>query len=95
MEYLNPVHSSAASITAAGSTYHTLSGQAAQILMCTTVATVYFYFSFDTTGALTAPCTKTAMFCPGNYPLLVPVNHPSFINVIAQGTGYLYITEFV
>ena len=93
MEYLNPVHSSAGSITNAGSTYHTLSGQAAQILLCTTGP--FFYFSFDTTGALTAPCTKTAMFCPGNYPLLVPVNHPVFINVIAEGTGYLSITEFV
>ena len=92
MEYLNPTHNKAASITNANTTNHTLSGQANQILLCTTGP--YFYYSFDHTSAMTAPCT-VEMFCPGNYPLLIPVNHPAQINVLAQGTGYLYITEFV
>lgn len=95
LEYLNPVHSSAASITAAATTYHPLSGQAEQILLCTTASALYFYFTFDSTAALTAPCTASAMFCPGNYPLLINVNHPTYINLLGQGTGYLYITEFV
>lgn len=92
INYLNPTHSDAASITNLNTTNHTLSGQANQILLCTTGP--FFYFSFDNTSAFTAPCTDN-MFCPGNYPLLLNVNHPPQINVLGEATGYLYITEFI
>lgn len=97
INYLNPTHSTAgvASITTTGTTNHGLSGRANQVLLCTTVSTAFYYFSFDNTSAFTAPCTNGAMFAPGNYPLLLNVNHPDQINVLGGATGYLYITEFV
>ena len=95
INYLNPTHSSAAVTSGTNSTYHTLSGQANQILMCTTSTGNHFYFSFDTTAALAAPCTNTAMLSPGNYPLLLNVNHPAFVNIQGATTGYVYITEFI
>ena len=94
MAHLNPQISSAAHADDAESTYHPLSGHAQQILLVTTAATGDFWFTFDSTGDMLA--LSTAMcFCPGNYPLLLAVNYPSYINILSSGTSFLvYITEF-
>lgn len=94
MEYLNPVHSSAAEIDAGGtSTYHTLTGQAQQIMFVTT-GSIPFLVSFDATGDLSAVSTRMQRFSGVN-PEIINVNHPTYVNILGEATGYVYIMEFV
>jgi len=91
-EYLNPVMSSCAVLDGATSTYHSLSGQAQQILMVTSATGVSFYYSFNATNFSN---TSGVNFQHGMDPLLIPVNHPTYIVAYSASTGNLYITEFV
>lgn len=94
MEYLNPVHSSCAVVDAgAASTYHPLSGQANQIMFITT-GSIAFYVSFDSTADLAALTTQMQRFS-GINPEIINVNHPSYVNILGDATGYIYIMEFV
>lgn len=94
MTYLNPVHSSAIEVDALGtSTYHTLSGQAQQILFITT-GSIGFYVNFDTTSDMAAVSTQMQRFSGVN-PELINVNKPAFVNVLGEATGYIYCMEFV
>jgi hypothetical protein len=95
LNYLNPVMSSAAITSGTNSTYHTLSGQAEQILLCSESTDEDFYFTFDSSGNVAA-ATSGLQYCPGAYSLLINVNHPAYINIV-EGTssGTVHITEFV
>ena len=94
MTYLNPVHSSAIEVDAGGtSTVHTLSGQAQQIMFVTT-GSIAFYVSFDSTADLAALSTQMQRFSGVN-PEIINVNHPAYVNVLGDATGYIYILEFV
>ena len=95
LNYLNPVVSSAAITTGTASTYHTLTGQAAQILFCSESTDEDFYFTFDSTADVAA-LTSSLQYCPGAYSLLINVNHPTYVNLV-EGTssGTIHITEFV
>ena len=88
---LNPVISSAASVTNSESTYHTLTGQAEQIYLCAQVNT---YFTFDATGDIVAVTSGCALLSSGQ-PIILNVNHPTYINALGTSTGFLYIVEFV
>jgi hypothetical protein len=92
INYLNPIMSSAVVTSGTNSSYHTLSGQAEQILLCSTTTNNGYYISFDSTAA--ALDTTGAFYCPGDYPLLIPCNHPTYINVLGQAVGGVHITEF-
>jgi hypothetical protein len=92
LDYLNPIMSSAAVTSGTNSTYHTLSGQAEQILLCSTSTDNSFYFSFDSTDPTLD--TTGAFFCPGEYPLLIPCNHPTYVNILGAASGGVYITEY-
>jgi hypothetical protein len=91
-EYLNPVVSSAAVCDGATSTYHTLSGQAQQILMVTTATGISFFYSFDSTNFSN---TSGVQIQNGLDPLIIPVNNPSYVVVYSASTGWVHITEFV
>ena len=94
MEYLNPVHSNCAVLDAGvASTYHTLSGQAQQIMFVST-GSIPFLVSFDATGDLAAVTTQMQRFSGVN-PEIINVNHPEYVNVLGDATGYIYILEFV
>ena len=90
--YLNPIMSSVAVMDGATSTYHGLSGQAQQILMVTTATGISFYYSFDSTNFSN---TSGVHFQNGLDPVILPVNHPSYIVAYSASTGWLHITEFV
>ena len=92
-EYLNPVMDDAAILGGTGSTYHTLSGQAQQMLMVTTTTTIPFYYTFDSTADFTAAAGLN--YQHGLDPIIIPVNHPTYINVYSSASGWLHITEFV
>ena len=91
LNYLNPIHSSAAVMDGANSTYHTLSGQAEQLLLTATGIT--FYVNFESTATLTD--STGMMYCPADEATILSVNAPEFINVFATATGYVYIMEFI
>ena len=94
MEYLNPVHSNAAELDAGvASTYHTLTGQAQQIMFVTT-GSIAFYANFDLTSAMAGQTTKMQRFSGVN-PEIINVNHPAGVNLLGDATGYVYIMEFV
>lgn len=94
MTYLNPVHSSAIEVDALGtSTYHTLSGQAQQLLFVST-GSIAFYINFETTSDMAAITTQMQRFSGVN-PEIINVNSPAFVNVLGEATGYIYIMEFV
>jgi len=94
MNYLNPVHSSAAVLDAGvASSYHTLTGQAQKIMFVTT-GSIPFLISFDATGDLAALTTAMQRFS-GVSPEIINVNHPTYVNILGEATGYVYIMEFV
>lgn len=94
LTYLNQVHSSAIEVDAGGaSTYHHLSGQAQQLLFITT-GSIGFLINFDTTSDMAAISTQMQRFSGAN-PEIINVNHPTFVNVLGEATGYIYCMEFV
>ena len=95
LNYLNPVVSSAAITTNSASTYHTLTGQAEQISLCSECTDEDFYFTFDSTADVSS-LTSNLQYCPGGYNLLINVNKPAYINLV-EGTssGHIHIIEFV
>ena len=94
MEYLNPVHSSAAVLDAGvASSYHPLSGQAQKIMFITT-GSIPFLVSFDSTVDMAALTTQMQRFSGVN-PEIINVNHPAYVNILGEATGYVYIMEFV
>ena len=90
--YLNPIVSSAAVLDGATSTYHPLSGQAQQILMCTTATGVSFAYTFDSTNFA---ATSGVAWQPGLDPVIINVNHPDYVVLYSASTGWVHITEFV
>jgi len=94
MPYLNPYISSAAATSGTDSTYHILSGQAQQILFCSNSSANPFYYDFDTTSftSLTASGTQKVA---GNTPILINVNHPTYVAILGGTSGFVYITEFI
>ena len=89
--WLNPVVSSAAATSGTNATYHTLSGRAKQLLLCSNSSDNYFYYNCDTTGLNTSASQRL----PGDTPVLINVNYPSYITILGGDSGYVYITEFV
>lgn len=92
MGYLNPVMGVAVT-SGTNTTAHALSGQASQIMLCSSSTANGFYFHFDSSGGLAAG--DTGNFCPGHYPLVINTNHPAYVYILGAASGYVYITEFV
>ena len=88
---LNPTISSAAMTSGTDSTYHYLSGQAQQILMCSNSSDNSFYYNFDTTSITVAQSQRIT----GNTPVILNVNHPTYVSLLGATSGYVYITEFI
>jgi len=89
--WLNPQVSSAAMTSGTNATYHTLSGRAQQILLCSNSSDNYFYFNFDTTGIDTSASQRIT----GDTPVVFAVDHPEYITILGAASGVVYITEFV
>ena len=88
---LNPQVSSMAVTSGTDSTYHYLTGQASQILMCSNSSDNYFYYNFDTTGLDTTASQRIT----GDTPVILNVNHPTYVSILGAASGYVYITEFI
>ncbi len=87
--------SSAASMDGAGnSTYHTLSGKANSIYMCSDSSGNGFHYSFVSTKS--SGETTGGTYVPPWTPVIVPVNGPTYVTLIdtAGTTFFVHIVEF-
>ena len=91
-EYQNAIHD-AAQTSGSNSTYHTLSGQANRILLCSTSTGNAFFFTFNSTYA--TGNTTSCQYVPGDYPILISCDHPTYITILGGSSGYVYMTEFI
>ena len=89
-EFQNAIHT-VAMTSGTNSTYHSLSGQACKLLLCSTSTSNAIYFDLNST----AVTSTSAQYMPGDYPVIINCDGPDYIAVLGQTSGYLHITEFI